>query len=246
MLKPNNKPFQTQAPGALPEFANMVIGGQSGVGKTHLLGTTGKGSKVLVLDLEGGTVTYNSPDFKSAPDASDGIEVVTFDDLSKPQDLIHRIESVFDYAIRSGNSDGYAAIGIDGLTALQVLFLQNHTANDPRQAYGDWGRSLVKLILKARQVPTHTIWTSQLKQDFDDVQGKEIIRMNVSPAAWASVSMWFDALGFYSVDSQGRKSSRKLEFTPTNRNANKERYGVRSMKDPTLKQLFEKIAEATA
>jgi hypothetical protein len=245
MLKSNKKPFNTQAPGALPEFTNMVIGGQSGTGKTHLLGTVGKGERALVLDLEGGTVTYNSEDFKDSEDASDKIEVVTFDDLTKPQDLILRIEQVFDYVTRSKNSDKYAVIGVDGLTALQVLFLQNHTAPDPRQAYGDWGRSLVKLILKARAVPTHTVWTSQLKNDFDEVQGKEIVRLNVSPAAWGSVSMWFDALGFYGMNSQGRVPSRVLDFTPSNRNANKERYGIRSIKNPTLRQVFDKIASAT-
>jgi hypothetical protein len=252
--KPGNSPIKSINPGQLPEFLNIGIGGQAGTGKTHFLGTVGKGNKVLLYDIEGGHVSFSSKSFQSDPDATqrENIEVVTFDDLLDPDnkkkgsekaaEMVHRIERDFDYLIRTKNSDDFSVVAVDSLTEFQALFLKFHEASDPRQSYGALAESLHALIRKAKQIPAHTIFTARLRFVNNEVTAREEVRFEVSPGVWGITSGLFDMIGFYSTRTQGAKTTRELDFNPTNRTPGKDRAGVGKLDDPKLTKLFAAVA----
>ena len=227
-------------PGDLPKYVNFGLGGRAGVGKTHLLGTAGKKAKILILDTEGGNVTYSSKSFKADPAASE-IDVITFDetDLTK---FIHSIESVFDHLIRTKNSEGYTLVALDSLTEFQERFLSMHVAGDKRQSYGALRDTVYGIVRKATQTPVHTVFTGRLKAAHDDVLNREVVRFEVSPGVWAVISGLFDSLGYMSVERVGigknAQTSRILDFTHNVRTEGKDRHGLGRIENPTFEQII--------
>lgn len=232
-------------PAHLPQFANIGIGAVAGWGKTHLLGTVGKGNKVLILDTEGGTSTYSSPAFKAAEDATDKIDVIRFDDVSSCQELTLRVEQAFDYLIKTKNSDGYTLVAVDSLTEFQERFLSMHQAPDKRQSYGALRDDLYTIVNKARNVPVHTIFTARLKATQDEVLNREIVRFEVSPGVYSVISGLYDVIAYGDMKRTGignnARVSRILDSNPTLRTPGKDRMGVGEMTDPTFKKILTKI-----
>lgn len=244
-----NTPFALAKPGALPKFANIGIGGVAGAGKTHLLGTVGKGNKVLVIDTEGGTVTYNSQTFLDSPTATEleniNIKAVYSEDINTAQALVQSVESVFDYLIRTKNKDGYDLVALDSLTEFQERFLSLHKANDPRQSYGALKDAVYSIVKKARSVQAHTIFTARLKQTQDEVLNREIVRFAVSPGTYDVISGLFDSIGFLTIKAQGQRQTRTLDFNHTLRTQGKDRYSLGDLVEPDFLTISSKIAGAT-
>jgi len=218
------------------------------------MGTVGKGKKVIVLDVEGGSVTYSSPTYLADPNATEpeNIDVLSFptegpDAPATARDLAHRVESVFDYLIRSNNADGYELVVIDSLTEFQKRFIYMYDAADLRQAYGALSDAVYSIVLKARQAPVHTVFITRPKAAIDEVTGKEIVRSDVAPSVWSVISGLMDAVGYYHAKSQGigaqARTVRVLDFTHDNRFQAKQRYGLGEMQEPTMAQLLEVIRQ---
>lgn len=237
--------LQVSKPSALPKYANIGLGGVAGAGKTHLLGTVGKDKKVLVLDTEGGNTTYSSAAFKSSPDATDNVDVITFDAVSSANDLVHKVESTLDYLIKTKNSDGYELVALDSLTEFQERFLSLHQAQDKRQSYGALRDALYTIVHKARQVPAHTVFTARLKATHDEVLNREVIRFEVSPGVYSVISGLFDVIAFLDVKQQGIGNNVRITrvFDPrhTIRYAGKDRFGIGELPDPTFAKIASKI-----
>lgn len=232
--------LQTVRPPSLPSKVNMAIGGLAGVGKTHFLGTVGKGNKVLIIDTEGGSVTYSGSKFGEAKDATenDNIHIVSVGEEDRSDQLVDEVEKVFDYLIRSGNSDGYTLVALDSLTELQEKFLSLDTATDKRQSYGRLNDSVYRLINKAKQVPIHTVFTARLKAVHDEIANREIIRFAISPAVWASTSGLFGSVGMLAIKMQGVQNVRELTFEHSNRFQGKDRYGIPTLINPSFVEVL--------
>lgn len=235
------KPPTISKPSQLPEFAKMVLGAEAGAGKTHLLGTV----KALVFDTEDGSATYRSPAFVNdertvPPD----IVRVSYTPGWNGQQYIKTIEDGFDYIIATKNKDGYELVAVDGITELQALVVESSNAKDPRQAYGEWGKALRGLVLKARLLPVHTIFTSRLQQATDEVTQLEVVRTAVSPSAWSTVSGLFDVIARLELVTQGVMTRRVFDTAATPRFKGKERYGLGRIQDPNLKTMWATIAAA--
>jgi hypothetical protein len=241
-----NSPLPISKPSELPKFANIGLGGIAGAGKTHLLGTVGKGKKVLILDTEGGSSTYSSAAFKATADATDKIDVITFDDVTKAADLVHRIESTLDYLIKTNNSDGYELVALDSLTEFQERFLSLHEALDKRQSYGAVRDSLYSIVHKARRVPAHTVFTARLKAAHDEVLGREVVRFEVSPGVYSVISGLFDVIAFLDVKRVGLGNNAKIvrTFDPNHgiRFSGKDRFGIGEVETPTFSKIASKIS----
>jgi len=233
-------------PSELPKYANIGVGAVAGWGKTHLLGTPGKGRRVLILDTEGGSSTYSSAAFKAADDATDKIDVITFEAVSNANELTHLVESTFDYLIKTNNSDGYDLVALDSLTEFQERFLSLHQAPDKRQSYGALRDDLYKLVSKARRVPSHTVFTARLKATQDEVLNREIVRFEVSPGVYSVISGLFDSIAYGDMKRVGignnARISRSLDANPTLRTPGKDRLGIGELVDPTFKKILSKIS----
>lgn len=235
---PSNTPFKTVKPLEIPSFGKLIIAGASGIGKTHFAGTAGKDAKVLVLDSERGDSTFRSKTFLEAPEASQ-IEVVRLaeGDYTAPK-LVHEIEQVFDYLIRSGNTEGYKAVVLDSATDVQEKFLAAHNAPDKRQSYGALRDSMYALVSKVRAVPVHVIFLTRLKVVEDEVSKREIVRPELSPGLFSVIGGLFDAIGFMDVKVQGVRSTRQLDFGLSPRYQGKDRFGIGAVESPTLAQVL--------
>ncbi len=236
------KSLPVAKPPALPEFYNMGLGAIAGAGKTHLVGTPGKSKRVLNLDLEGGTTTYSSATFKSATDATDSIDVISFDDVTDAVSLVGRLEGILDYLIATKNKDKYDVVAIDSLTEMQEKFLSLHKAPDKRQSYGAFRDAIYGIVHKARLAPVHTIFTARLKATQDEVLDREVVRFEVSPGAWGVISGLFDIIAMLDVKRVGLGNNarvvRVLDAEPGLRFLGKDRIGVHGMIDPTMSKIL--------
>ena len=240
-------PVKPRSPADLGGYGKFGIGGTAGSGKTHLTGTGYKDKPILFIDLEGGSETFNSPNFLNDPNAmpNDMIHVIGFEHLVKPDqtipphDLMQLVLRTLHYVIRTKNSDGYQAVVIDSLTELQNKFIANHPAKDPRQAYGELKDSFYTMANYIRQVPTHVFCLSGLKHTFDDEQQKELIRMNIAPATWGVISHAFSAIGYMHAVKRGVKVQRVCDFSLSSVYHTKDRYTIGEVKDPNLIALME-------
>ena len=239
-------PIKFVTPSDLPRYANIGIGGVAGAGKTHMLGTVGAGTKVLVFDLEDGTTTFRSRSYIDDPNATDQVHVVQFGDLTKTTELVGRLESAFDHLIRTKNSDGYVLVALDSLTELMARFLSQDQAADKRKAYGNFQEAVYALIGKARQIPAHTVFTARLRLVHEEVLNREIVRFDLNPAAWSSVSGLFDNIGFMDVRTQGVTSKRTLTFGHSVRYQGKDRMGIGDLVNPTFVEIMARMSGDSA
>jgi len=239
------KSLPVTKPPALPEFFNMGLGAIAGAGKTHLIGTPGKGKRILNLDFEGGTTTYSSKAFKTSPDVTDNIDVINFDDVTDATSLIARVEGILDYLIVTKNKDKYDVVAIDSLTELQEKFLSLHKAPDKRQSYGAFRDSIYSIVHKARLAPVHTIFTARLKATQDDVLNREVVRFEVSPGAWGVISGLFDIVAMLDVKRVGMGNNAKLvrviDAEQGLRFPGKDRIGIHGMTEPTMAKILSQV-----
>lgn len=237
-------------PAPLSTHNVYLIDGVAGSGKTTFVGTVGAGKKILVIDLEGGTTSYSSPVFSTLQDST---EITNIDVISIPKDgegsfdnaakLALAIQSVFEHLIRTKNSEGYALVALDSIVEFQERFLDLHTANDPRQAYGAWKDVLYSLVHKMRAAPLDVVILSRPVLATEEVTGLDIVRSGISPAAWKSVSGLVDANGLLAVKTNpAGKTTRTLNFSPGQRYAAKTRLDLGEIEAPTFKKMLDLIA----
>lgn len=238
-----NSTLKFRSPRELPKFGNFMVGGVAGVGKTSFLGTIGPDAKMVVVDSENGSVSYQSAWFQNEPSAAklDNIHIIGTDDVSTAEELVHVAESTLDYLIRTKNSDGYALFALDSITEMQEQFLKLHKAADPRQSYGAWKEALHTIVHKARQAPIVTVFTARLKAMQDEVLAREIVRPAMSPGAWEVISGLFDQIGLLDLKVQGQTGRRNLDFSPRPRFQGKDRYGLGEMPEPRFVNLLAKL-----
>lgn len=226
---------------------------------TTLVGTVGKGNKIITLDFEGGTVSYSSPSFRALDDATelDNIHVIPFPRFDIPprdgeeevkaitdiNTLQLRVMSVFDYLRRTNNSDGYTLLAIDSLSEMQQRFITLFSGNDPRQGYQQWKNFLSELVNKAKVTPVNTVFISRPMSAVNEVTGEREVRSGVSPAAWQAVSGLIDANGYYQTKTNpAGRTTRTLNFTLAQRYSAKTRMALGVLEDPTFKQVLDLIA----
>jgi len=240
---PKNTPIKSHPPAALPKWPNILLGGESGVGKTHFLGTVGKGNKVLVFDSEGGEITYSSKAFQRDQHSAylSDIHVVSLNNFTDPAKLVHEIESNLDYLITSKNTDGFRAVAIDSITELESLFISLDPSKDKRQSYGAFQEALRRLVIKARHVPTYTFFTGRLKAVDDEITGESAVRFAVSPGAWKIIAGLFDATGFFDLKVQGQSTKRTLDFRFRRKMKGKDRLDLGEIIDPNLTDILAQL-----
>ncbi len=128
-------PFTVEKPEDT-DFTNGIIYGETGAGKTHLLGTAiecEETSPFLLLDVDGGSKTLA------------GKEI----DMVRPKSW-KEIQDIYDF-LRHENHK-YRAIGIDSLTELQKKYSLGYILGDLKEGESDYTN------LAATVVPTRQDW----------------------------------------------------------------------------------------
>lgn len=223
-------------------FLNLLVFGEPGAGKTYLSGTAQdhpKTSPVLILDVEGGTVTL-----RERPD----IDVVQ----------VRSIEQIVEihYKLYQENNGYYKTVVIDSLTELQKLdmsdimreLVQRRPDRDPDvpdvREWGKTGNHMRKIVRGFRDLPMNTILTA-LVDPYKDSSGKVVLYPNLPGKMRTELAGFFDVVGYlYTRPSdEGEDIDRIIQFTGTQNLIAKDRTASLGhyMENPTIPAMFDLI-----
>ena len=232
---------------SVPWF-NLLIYGDPGAGKTHLCGTAMDHKlthPMLVLDVEGGTVTlHNRPDV-------DVIQIRSMDQIVRVHGELVR------------NEPYYKTVAVDSITELQKLDMRTvmqeqydkrpDTTDKDVPSQREWGKSgeRVRRVVRAfRDLECHVIMTA-LATEREDEKTKKIITYPSLPGKLRSeIPGFFDVVGYLrAVQERGDGSSsevvinRIMQVVGTDRVIAKDRTGKLGdlIKNPTIPDMWEII-----
>ena len=237
--------------GAVPpaesiNWFNSMIHGESGVGKTHLIGTAADHpltSPVLIADVDGGVSTL-----RKRRDI-DVIAVRKFTDLvSLYKDLKNAIPS-------DGSRFPYGTVAIDTFSEFQSLDLADIAAGmaklndnlDPdipdQRAYGKSLSHMRDIIRVYRDLPCNTIFTCHTNTERDNN-----MRMIYEPKLTGQMKKlapgFFDIVGYYFAEvGSDKQIIRTMQFQRTETTVAKDRTGAFDALEvnPTIPSLWEKL-----
>jgi len=128
-----------------------LIFGESGVGKTTLIGTlTGK---TLILSAEAGLLSLSGKDIPY-------IVISSIDDLYE----------AYSYIIGEEGSE-FDTIAIDSISEIADVLLHEELKKsaDPRKGYGEMQTKIADIIRRFRDIPKNIIMTATLEKTQDDL-----------------------------------------------------------------------------
>ena len=205
----------------------MLVYGQSGIGKTTMLGTMPQG-ETLIVSAESGLLCL-------ADKSIDVIEVKSYDAVRAT------------YAYLSKNEDGgkYKYIAIDSLTEISDQIVKSLKAKDeyknPSNVLKMWGEfndTMIGLIKAFRDLPRHVIF-SALSDDVND--GGIITRHPLISGNKAQklLSSFFDEVFYLTINQE---NEREVRTQPTHQYIAKDRSGKLATNEaPNLTDIINKI-----
>lgn len=228
-------------------FFNMLIYGDSGVGKTTLAGSASmvpSMSPVLVIDIEGGTESLKH----SYPDV-DMIRVLNWKQM---QDVYNELYL---------GKTGYKTVILDSLTEIQKFNMYNvmeaalkARPNQEPDVPGmrEWGINLEqmrKFVRGFRDLEMHTIFTALAKNDKNDKTGITTTGPSLSGKMAGEVAAFLDIVSYYYVKQVG--TGKDIEFQRflltgmTEQFIAKDRSGKLPMvvESPTMQTIFEMMTQ---
>lgn len=201
--------------GEVPEYFNFMVYGESGVGKTRLLGSADLVPalrKVLFLDIEGGT--------RSIRELYPNVETVRITNFSQ-------VKLVYD-EIRAGNS-GYSTVILDSVNEMQkfnmnsvmVALLKEHPERDMDvPSMREWGKNLEQMrryIRAFRDLPINALFTCLAVSEKDEKTGRVNKRPGLSGKLSAEIAAFLDIVCYMyvkEVDTEdGKKEQRRMLLT---------------------------------
>lgn len=238
-------PVKQRAP-----YMNILIYGQSGVGKTHLAGSADEVPElrpVLTLDFEGGTrsLVENFPDVQQ-------VRVENWKQMQAVYDELHR------------GKHGFQTIILDSLTEIQKFnmysIMQETVEMRPSQdidvpSMREWGKNLEQMrrfVRAFRDLPMNTIFTALEKGDKNEKTGVTTTLPSLSGKLAQEVAAFLDVVGYYYVKRVGSGEEaidkRLLLTKKTETIVAKDRTGKLDLivEDPTMRMLFDQISRKTA
>jgi phage nucleotide-binding protein len=221
---------------------NILIYGESGVGKTRLAGSADsvpRMRKVLVIDLEGGTLTLeqNNPD----------VDIIRVKNWSEMQ-------TVYD-ALYSGDHD-YETVIIDSLTEVQKFnmysVMENRVETSSANVDVDapdmraWGINLEqmrKYVRAFRDLPFNTIFTALVKDDKDKKTGLTMKKPSLSGKLASEVAAFLDIVSYMYMKEVDGEQTRLLLSSATDDVIAKDRTGKLPvvMLNPTMESILDHI-----
>lgn len=229
-------------------WLNVLLHGESGVGKTHLIGTAmdhPDTSPLLVLDVDGGVNTIRK---------RKDVDVIQVRSL---KDLIDRYKDLRNAIPTDGSKFPYGTIAIDTFSELQSIDLADIAAvmarhNDKldpdlpdRQGYGKSLAHMRDIIRVYRDLPCNTIFTCHTNTERDNN-----MRLVYEPKLTGQLRKlapgFFDIVGYYWAESDGDVITRKMQFVKTETVVAKDRLGAFDALEvnPTFPSLWQKLQDS--
>jgi len=186
-------PVQQRSP-----FLNLLIYGDSGVGKTTLAGSADACPALrpaIVVDFEGGTQSLVA----SYPDVNQ-VRVTTWKEM----------QAIYD-ELRMSETHGYSTVILDSLTEIQKfnmyeimleLIAVHPERDEDVPSMREWGRNLEqmrKFVRAFRDLPMNSIFTALAKQDKNDRTGVVTVLPSLSGKLAQEVAAFLDIVGYYYI-----------------------------------------------
>ena len=227
-------------PAAIGQGTNILIYGESGVGKTVLSGSASivkDMDPVLFIDVEGGTLSLKEfyPDCKV-------IRVKSWVELQRVADEFLKGKAPFKTVV------------IDSLTEIQKLsmsdIMKKAVREDPTKdpdmpGIREWGKNAEqtrRFIRAFRDLPVNTIFTALASVDKDD-KGRQVTRPMMNGKIAGELPGLVDIVLFTYVKQQGDDHKRLLLTTNTNNVMAKDRSNKLPavMQNPTMQDIYGRI-----
>lgn len=230
-----------------PANLNILIYGESGVGKTRLAGSADdvpEMRSVLVIDFEGGTETLKH----SYPNC-DTVRVESWKD----------VQGVYD-ELYAGNHK-YRTVILDSLTeiqkfnmynVMQKLIEQNENRDVDVPSMREWGINLEqmrKFVRAFRDLPMNTIFTALMVSEKDQKTGLTVKEVHLSGKLKKEVAAFLDIVVFMYMRemeiNNETKQTRLLLSQATDTCTAKDRTGKlpQVMVEPTMAEIMKYINE---
>lgn len=227
--------LQVRSVSEQPQTFNLLVYGDSGVGKTVLAGSASMVEEmcpVLLLDVEGGTMSLKN----TYPDV-DVVRIESWRDMQSVYDPLYDRELP------------YRTVILDSLTEMQKLsmntimreLLNNDPSRDPDvPGMREWGKSteqIRRLVRGFRDLPTNTIVTALAKQDKDQRTGLTKIQPSLPGKLAAEIPGFLDIVAYYYIKVRNDDIKRLLLTQPTETQVAKDRTGQLPMvvEEPTMR-----------
>lgn len=183
------KPTATLKIEALEErdaYANILVYGESGVGKTVFASTAPR--PILWLESEGGTSSIGD---------KKGIDIARVSGLETYREALVYLES---------NPGKYKTVVIDSFSETQAAVLKDimgavkrldPTRDEFSPQWDEWGRltGIMREIARAyRDLPANVIITALQREDKDDLTGRVKVRPRLSPTLADELPAYMDAV----------------------------------------------------
>jgi len=228
-------------------YMNMMIYGNSGVGKTRLCGSAVEVEElapVLFVDIEGGLLTL-----ESCYPQVEYVRVMTWQKLQDVYNELYR------------NPGRYKTIVLDSLTEIQKFSMdgimkevvQKDSDRDPDvpsiREWGNNGEQTRKFVRGFRDLPCNTIFTALAVHDKDSRTGMIMTTPSLSGKLKQEVAGFLDIVAYYYMKKVGDKMQRLLLTQATEQQVAKDRSDRLPpvVEEPTMLQLYQLITgnEAT-
>lgn len=226
-----------------PKTVNLMVYGDSGVGKTTLAGSADgvpEMRPVLFVDIEGGTLslTHSYPE----------VEVVRVGSWKEMQELYYELHE---------REHGYRTIVLDSLTEIQKFSMNQIMANliedyperDPDiPSMREWGKNIeqIRRFVRAyRDLPVNTIFTALAKTDKDQKTGTWYTKPYLPGKLADEIAGFLDIVTYYYIKNmkQGDEvvRTRYLLTGATENQVAKDRSGRLPLviEEPTMKQIYD-------
>ena len=226
-------------------FLNIMVFGDSGVGKTHLAGSADDVPDlrpVIVIDFEGGTesLVRNFPNVEQ-------VRVSSWPEMQKVYDELHR------------GQHGYQTVILDSLTEIQKFnmytIMEELVADKPDReidvpSMREWGRNLEqmrKFVRAFRDLPMNTIFTALKKEDKNEKTGMVTTLPSLSGKLAGEVAAFLDVVVYYymkSVTEDDKKVDKRILLSAkTETIVAKDRTGTlpQVLVEPCMRDLFDLI-----
>lgn len=222
-------------------YINMMVYGDSGVGKTHLVGSADAVPDlrpVLMIDFEGGTETL----VRSYPEVEQ-VRVTDWKEMQAVYDELHR------------GQHGYQTVILDSLTEIQKFnmysIMEELIADKPDReidvpSMREWGRNLEqmrKFVRAFRDLKMNTIFTALKMDAKNEKTGMVTTQPSLTGKLAGEVAAYLDIVGYYYIKPVDGEDHRLLLTKKTETIIAKDRTSQleQVMIDPTMLSIFNAI-----
>jgi SepF-like predicted cell division protein (DUF552 family) len=226
----------------LKPYFNLLVYGESGVGKTWLAGSADgvpEMRRVLFIDIEGGTLTLRNTPFNEV----EVIRVLSWRDM----------ENIYNEL--SIGIHGFNTIIIDSLTEIQKMSMDGVMRrlieeNEERDAdvpgMREWNINIEqtrKFVRRFRDLPVNTIFTALAKTDKNMRTGSSKRKPYLSGKVADEVAGFLDIVVYLYTKEVGDVNKRMLLTGQTEDTIAKDRSGRLDMviEEPTMLKIFQQM-----